>query len=69
MTAQRYFSVSTLDTTDRNLSQAAWASAVKSAGKCKATVTSRQWDRSWGAGERRLSAQGWGAVWVGAESL
>lgn len=33
---------------DRNLSQAACASAVKSAGKCEATVTSRQWDSSWG---------------------
>lgn len=45
---QRYFSVRTLDTRDRNLSQAAWASAVKSAGKCEATVTSTQWDSSWG---------------------
>lgn len=44
--AQRYFSVRTEDTMDRNLSQAVWASAVKSAGKCEATVTSRQWDRS-----------------------
>lgn len=45
---QRYFSVRTLDTRDRNLSQAAWASAVKSAGKCEATVTSTQWDSSCG---------------------
>ena len=56
--AQRYFSVRTLDRMDRNLSQAAWASAVKSAGKCEATVTSRQWDRSWGAGGL-LRARGW----------
>ena len=36
---------------DRNLSQAACASAVKSAGKCEANVTSRQWDRNWGGRE------------------
>lgn len=29
-----------------NLSQASWTSAVKSAGKRAARVTSRQWDRS-----------------------
>lgn len=32
------------------MSQAAWASAVRSAGKCEAKVTSRQWDRNWGRG-------------------
>lgn len=46
--AQRYFSVRMEDTADMNLSQAAWTSAVKSAGKRAASVTSRQWDRSCG---------------------
>lgn len=40
--AQRYFSVRMEDTIDMNLSQAAWTSAVKSAGKRAASVTSRQ---------------------------
>lgn len=37
-----------------NLSQAAWTSAVKSAGKRAARVTSRQWDRSCGT---RMASQ------------